>query len=206
MLERSRGRHSSDLVEPMGKMRYESVYINRPFTYKDTENADPFGGKYKPGDYSRYSNFKSLENSQYRNYNPEYNKQFYKMNGPNTTLTSSLPRNNTDLRLKEVLNQMNSPIKNSSFTYAPCERSSQYMSKDLDERISRIKQKYYEAPYVSYERSVYPKKRGDSDYSGRKINNYIGEELGRNRADQPSLRNSIYALYGASKAINFQYT
>lgn len=123
------------------------------------------------------------------------------MNGLNTSLTSTIPRNNSDNRLKEVLNQMNSPLKNTSFTYAPCDR----MSKDLDERISRIKQKYYEAPYVSYERSVYSKKRGDSDYNGRKITNYIGEELGRNRADQPSLKNSIYALYGASKAINFQY-
>ena len=84
----------------MGKMRYESVYINRPFNYKDTENADPFGSKYKLGDYSKYSNFKSLESSQYRAYNPEYNQQFYRMNGLNTSLNSSLPRNNNDGRLK----------------------------------------------------------------------------------------------------------
>lgn len=205
MLERSRGRQSCDLTEPTGKMRYESVYINRPFTYKDTENADPFVTKYKLGDYSKYSNFKSLENSQYRAYNPEYNPQFYKMNGLNTSLAPVIPRNNSDTRLKEVLNQMNSPLKNTGFTYAPCDRSIHYMSKDIDERISRIKQKYYEAPYVSYESKIYSKKRGDSDYNGRKINNYIGEELGRNRTDQPSLRNSIYALYGAGKAINFQY-
>lgn len=205
MLEKSRGRHSSDIIEPMGKMRYESVYINRPFTYKDTENADPFGSKYKLGDYSKNSNFKSLDNSQYRAYNPEYNQQFYRMNGYNTSLNASIPRNSTDARLKEVLNQMNSPTKNTSFTYSACDRNRQYMSKDIDERISKIKQKYFEAPYVAYERNMFSKKRGDSDFSGRKINNYIGEELGRNRADQPSLRNSIYALYGASKAINFQY-
>ena len=119
-------------------------------------------------DYSKYTTLNYLDNSQTRTHNPEYDQSnFYKSNNffnksPthnksiniianktnssfNTTLNNTfqtIPRNNSNERLREVLNTMNT-TKKSDYNGIVRERSIENLSRDLDDRIAKIKQKYY---------------------------------------------------------------
>jgi hypothetical protein len=119
-------------------------------------------------EYSKYTTLNYLDNSQTRTHNPEYDQSsFYKSNNffnkspthnksiniiPNKTNSSfnttlnntfqTIPRNNSNERLKEVLNTMNT-TKKSDYNGIVRERSIENLSRDLDHRIAKIKQKYY---------------------------------------------------------------
>lgn len=56
----------------------------------------------------------------------------------------TVSRNPSDTRLKEVLNIMHTPKKADYSGTIPRDRSIENLSRDLDDRIAKIKQKYYE--------------------------------------------------------------
>ncbi len=187
--------------------------------------------KYRPADYSKYA-VTNLENSQFRNYNPEFDHSYSKSNSFNTTLKSThtyqaVSRNPSDTRLKEVLNIMNTPQRTeyintpqkaeyistpqkTEYSAIPRDRSIEHLSRDLDDRIAKIKQKYYETtngPLYDprkLEGSEY--RRWDSSHTEeRRVGGYSGEGLARSRATRESLRNSIYTPYNATRALTYQY-
>lgn len=168
--------------------------------------------KYRPVDYSKYA-IGSLENSQFRNYNPEFEQSYSKPSSFNATLkpTSSssyqtVSRHPSDTRLKEVLNIMNTTHKTDYSSNIPRDRSIEHLSRDLDDRISKIKQKYYETTngplydLRKLEGSEY--RRWDSTQTEERR---VGDGLARSRATRESLRSSVYTPYNATRALTYQY-
>jgi hypothetical protein len=230
-VDRSRHRHSSDHSAPPAKTKYDGFLKkgdgflkHRTSNLQDSENVLRYSSsKYRPADYSKYTPA-HLENSQLRNYNPEFDQSFYKANGFNATLKGtpyqSVSRNPSDTRLKEVLNTMPTPQKNEypspahEYPSPPIhrERSIENLSRDLDDRIAKIKQKYYETTNGSNTSLYEPRRAEGGEYKRwesshieeRKVDSLVGEGLARSRAGRESLRNSIYAPYN-TRTLTYQY-
>lgn len=90
--------------------------------------------------------------------------------------------------MKEVLNTLNTTQKSSyPQTNISRERSIENLSRDLDSRIAKIKQKYYETANNSFDRrkmntTEYDQRWGASHIEERKIGGYEG--LARSRASR----------------------
>lgn len=80
------------------------------------------------------------------------------------------------------------------------------LSRELDDRIAKIKQKYYESgESMSASTAGNWRNTGDVDRSlhERKLNNYVGEARSRHQRDPA--RQALYAPYNATRSISYHY-
>jgi hypothetical protein len=93
------------------------------------------------------------------------------------------------------------------------ERSIENLSRDLDDRIAKIKQKYYETGNPNGCSFYEPSRKEGSDYKRweashieeRKGSSYMGDSLARSRANRESIRSSLYTPAYPARPMNYQY-
>lgn len=175
--------------------------MNRSFT----NIYEGYQTKFRTPKYSDYDaaniTLPSSKINQYPNApNPESSYlSYYK-----TQQGSPFNQSKADHSLQNTRLQVLTPLNNNQVEKKSSDEF-QNLSKDLDERINKIKQKYYEnAEYLT------AGGKAESFYESKKLNNYVGENynvnmsLARSRASKDSLRQTIYSPY-KSRMTTYQY-
>lgn len=177
---------------------------------KSQQRAYQYQTAAKAEDYSsKYSALSATLQQSKAVYNPEYETNKYSagyyqsLKGSLYSQQAMVPASLGNTRfqvLGSVTNQQDtidrSRVRDSTY---------QTLSNDLDARIAKIKEKYYEGEKAGGERW-----EGRS-YGEKKVNNFVGENadvgagLARSRASRESLRQSIYSPYAATRPLAYQY-
>jgi chromosome segregation ATPase len=187
--------------------RYERAEKSqqRTYQYQTASKAEDYS--------SKYSGLSSTLQQSKAVYNPEYETNKYSA-GYYQSLKGSLYNQQTIVPPNSSLGntrfQVLASVTNQQETIDRSrarDSSYQTLSNDLDARIAKIKEKYYEGG----EKLGGERWELSRTYGEKKVNNFVGENvdvgagLARSRASRESLRQSIYSPYAATRPLAYQY-